>query len=348
MLAPESVVLGGVWGGVVLIVTLWENVRLREKLPICARLAGPTLDPALRNPELAIVAFAIRRQRTVAPESLQFVKPKLDSNYVEKCPVMPKTSDLNAQTGRKVSERPKYLTPAQLAELIGPSRGRPGRKRENCSERTVREWCKAGLIPEAYETRGGHWRIRMPLSGRTRAWLHRRCSDWPFEKGEGNMQAAGWTSEIAERLMIAEWYQRCLDEPGRSMPPITALEDPFCGEVFEQSMDPMVLTARAIHDQIMQRIQNQEHISDLLLRGWVCHFWREERRRPTVGEIADRMGLSKTAWYRRYKRKDLYQAWRDVESSLPDPKLLESVQRANNKAKKPGFASFNRDPYSDN
>jgi hypothetical protein len=120
------------------------------------------------------------------------------------------------------------------------------------------------------------------------------------------------------------------------MPPIAELEDPYCGEEIESSTDPLVLKAREIHDQIMQRVQNKEYISDLLLRGWVCYFWRENRRRPTVSEIADRMGLSKTAWYRRYKRKDLYRAWRDVESQLPDPEWLDSGQRANWKGKKPG------------
>jgi hypothetical protein len=218
---------------------------------------------------------------------------------------MPKTSDLAVN-----KKRPNWVSPAHLARF------------QDCDERTVREWCKKGDIPEAYKTPGGHWRISMPLSGKTRDLLHRRSSDWPFEKGKGDMQGE-WAPDIAEHLIIAGWYQRCLEQ-GSPMPPITELEDPFCDDVFEQSTDPIVLKARAIHDEIMQRLHNKKYIRDLLLTGWVCDFWRKKKRRPTVAEIAEWMGLSKTAWYRRYKRKDLYQAWRDVASHLPDPEWLKS------------------------
>jgi hypothetical protein len=58
------------------------------------------------------------------------------------------------------------------------------------------------------------------------------------------------------------------------------------------------------------------------------------------------MGLSKTAWYRRYKRKDLYQAWRDVcgrvEPDLADVSGLNSAQRQSQEAKKPGLAKLKR------
>jgi excisionase family DNA binding protein len=244
---------------------------------------------------------------------------------------MPKTSVL-AGSGKRGMRRRTWLSLAQVARL------------QDCSERTVREWCKKGEIPEAYQTAGGHWRIRLPLSGKTIAMLHRRSRDWPFEKGKGDMQGE-WAPDVAERLMIAEWYQRCLDQ-GISMPPITELEDPFTEEVIEPSTDPIVLKAREIHDQIMQRIQNKKYISDLSLRGWVCDFWRKNQRPPTVAGIAQGMGLSKTAWYRRYKRKDLYQAWRDVcgrvEPDLADVSGLNSAQRQSQEAKKPGLAKLKR------
>jgi hypothetical protein len=233
---------------------------------------------------------------------------------------MPKTSDL---AGNK--KRPNWVSPAHLARF------------QDCDERTVREWCKKGDIPEAYKTPGGHWRISMPLSGKTRDLLHRRSSDWPFEKGKGDMQGADWSLDVAERLMLFEWYQVCLDE-GISMPPIAELEDPYCGDEIEPSTDPLELKARKIHDQIMQRVQKKKSVSDLILTAWVCEFWRKMQRRPTVAEIAEWMGLSKTAWYRRYARKDLYKAilvaHGRVAPHLPDPKGLDSVQRANIRAKK--------------
>ena len=121
------------------------------------------------------------------------------------------------------------------------------------------------------------------------------------------MQGGDWSLDVAERLMLYEWYQVCLDE-GISMPPIAELEDPYCGDEIEASTDPLELKAREIHDQIMQRVQKKESVSDLILTAWVCEFWRKMQRRPTVAEIAEWMGLSKTAWYRRYARKDLYKA----------------------------------------
>ena len=244
---------------------------------------------------------------------------------------MPKTSVL-AGSGKRGTRPRTWLSLAQVAQF------------QDCTERTVREWCKKGEIREAYQTAGGHWRIRLPLSGKTVAMLHRRSSDWPFEKGKVDLQGE-WAPDVAEHLMIAEWYQRCLDR-GISMPPITELEDPFCDDTFEESTDPIVLKAREIHDQIMQRIQNKKYISDLLLRGYICDFWRKNQRRPTVARIAQWMGLSKTAWYRRYKRNELYEAWRDVcgrvQPHLPDPAGLDSVQKQNRKAKKPGFDALKR------
>src|SRR6266700_8261094 len=101
---------------------------------------------------------------------------------------MPKTSDLTDGKDRGVRRRPEWVSPTHLARLQG------------CSARTVREWCKGGLIQEAYQTRGGHWRIRMPLSGKTRLELHKRSSDWPFKEGAGDLQG-DFAPDIAEWLM---------------------------------------------------------------------------------------------------------------------------------------------------
>jgi hypothetical protein len=116
-----------------------------------------------------------------------------------------------------------------------------------------------------------------------------------------------WTPDIVERLMLAGWYHACV-AAGASMPPISELEDPYCGDEIEPSTDPLVLQAREIHDQIMERFRDRKYIRFLLLTAEVSKFWRKKHRRPTVAEIAKWMGLSKTAWYRRYKRKDLYDA----------------------------------------
>src|SRR5260370_41740122 len=41
----------------------------------------------------------------------------------------------------------------------------------NRSPRTIREYCKQRRIPEAVRTPGKHWRIKRPLSGKTRLLL---------------------------------------------------------------------------------------------------------------------------------------------------------------------------------
>jgi hypothetical protein len=175
----------------------------------------------------------------------------------------------------------------------------------------------------------------MPLSGRTRAWLHRRSSDWPFKKNAGDWQGE-WTHDFAEWLMLAELYQRYLDEDV-PVPTIAELGDPVW-EGIEQSTDPRAKMARQIQNEIIQRLKNGKSFLDLLLFGWVYQFWRRYKRRPTVDEMAKFMALSHGSFYRRYNRKELYQALRvacgRVAPHLPDPQGLDSAQRANIQAKK--------------
>jgi hypothetical protein len=246
-------------------------------------------------------------------------------------PIMPKTSDL---PGNK--NRPNWVSPAHLARF------------QDCDERTVREWCKKGLIPEAYQTPGGHWRIAMPLSWKTRAFLDRRSSDWPFKKNARDRRSSDlgfkgakdfhgdWAPDFAEWLMLAQLYQRYLGED-LPVPTIAELGDPVW-EGIEQSTDPRAKIARRIQNEIIQRLENGKSFSDLLLKGWVYQFWRRYKRRPTVAEIAEFMGLSVGAFYRRYTRAEMYKALRTacgrVAPRLPDPKGLDSVQRANIRAKK--------------
>src|SRR5437016_6018278 len=88
---------------------------------------------------------------------------------MEKCPIKPKTSDLpNGTRAKGQREIVRCMSPAQLARLQG------------CSQRTAREYCKRNLILEAFMTRGGHWRIRLPLSEKTRVVLGRLRGDWWF------------------------------------------------------------------------------------------------------------------------------------------------------------------------
>jgi excisionase family DNA binding protein len=247
---------------------------------------------------------------------------------------MPKTSDL---AGNK--KRPEWLSPAQLARLQG------------CSERTIREWCKKGLIPEAYQTRGGHWRIRMPLSGKTILKLEKRRRDWPFEEGGGDLQG-NWEPELAESLLLAQLYQRSVDE-GIPVPAIAELGDLLHqGLIEEEPADENERRARRIQDEIVRRLETRKPFWDLLVKGWVYQFWLRNQRLPIVEEVAELMGLSRPAlYYRGYNAKrlaeDYLTATGELKRELLGPDGLDATQRANLRARKRGFGSIDRDPSAD-
>src|SRR5438093_1086560 len=238
---------------------------------------------------------------------------------------MAKTSDLDGGKEHGVPKRPKSLRPSQLAELQG------------CSERTIREWCKKGLIPEAYQTPGGQWRIRMPLSWKTRGWLHRHASDWPFKKNAGDFEGDS-EPDFAEWLLLAQLYECDLRE-WVPVPYLAEQGEEIAQDLTEQAEPEKASKARRIQDEIIRRLKSGESLSDLLLLGWVYQFWRKNQRRPTVAEIGELMGLNRAALYRRgYSAQKIDEAYLtaagELKRILPDPSGLDSVQIANLKAKK--------------
>jgi hypothetical protein len=176
--------------------------------------------------------------------------------------VRPKTS------GSKTN----YLVPNDLARVL------------KCSERTVREYCKQGKIREARKTRGGHWRIRRPLSEKTKLFLQKIKGDWPFN---GSTDAKGeFDPDMAQWLMEAKLYEKDVDECF----PAPDLAD----------LEPNKRAAAArIQKLIAQRQANGKPVSDLLLLGSVYQFWLKSQRFPTVAEITELMGISRNEFYRR-------------------------------------------------
>jgi hypothetical protein len=166
----------------------------------------------------------------------------------------------------------KYLLPKDLARVL------------RRSERTVREYCKAGKILEAVRTGGGHWRIRRPLSGQTRLFLEKLRGEWPFD---GSSEVEGeFESDMARWLMEARLYEKNLDECF----PVPELADLPAGKR---------AVAAQIQSLIWQRMKNRESVSDLLLLGWVYQFWLNSERCPMVAEIAKLMGISRSDFYRK-------------------------------------------------
>jgi hypothetical protein len=229
----------------------------------------------------------------------------------------------------------EQMSPAQLAQLHG------------CSQRTAREYCKSGLIPEAFKTKGGHWRIHMPLSMKTRYELEKRRDDWPFKGMKVGDIRGDFQEDIAERLLLTQLYQLGLSETP-PVPYLAELPDLLEQGLIEQPISRKEKLARRIQDLIIERLETGKSFSDLLLTGWVYHFWRENKCRPTVAAIAQLMGISRDTFYQRgHTSQEIERAYLtasgESKRDLPDPHGLDSVQRANRKARKSTFASLQHD-----
>lgn len=153
-----------------------------------------------------------------------------------------------------------------------------------CSERTVREYCKAGKIPEAIRTRGGQWRIRRPFSGKTRLLFAKIRGDWPFDGSSEKEDELN--PEFAEWLVEAQLYEKKLGE--------------YFPEPDLADLEPSKRAAAAqIQCLIWQRLQNGKPLSDLILLGCVYQFWLKNQCCPTVSQIAELMRISRSAFYRK-------------------------------------------------
>jgi hypothetical protein len=173
-----------------------------------------------------------------------------------------------------------------------------------------------------------------------------RSGDWPFDDNAGDWQGE-WTEDFAEWLMLAQLYQRDLEE-GVPVPTIAELGDPICEEI-EQSTDSRGKAAKRIQDEIVRRLETGKSLWDLVVKGWVYQFWLRNQRLPTVEEVAELMGLSRPAlYYRGYNAKrlaeDYLTATGELKRELPGLDGLDSTQRANVRAKTRGFGSVDRDP----
>ncbi len=254
--------------------------------------------------------------------------------------VLVRVSTVKQETARQISELRAY------ADIQG------------CSQRALREWCKKGSIREAYQTRGGHWRIRKPLSWGTRVFLAKRRGEWPF-KGKNTVKTLGkdWArvfeAERAEWYALAFIYQCPLNE---DIPVPYIAEFPDFPERADNPADRKAEIARKFQGEITQmvearakgeKVEPSKFFLKLLLLGSVYQFWRERPRKPTMAEMAAFMGLSRTAFSRRYTRFDLNSAYREASGRigvvLPDPEGFDEIQRANRRAKKRNFWSIQRE-----
>jgi hypothetical protein len=186
----------------------------------------------------------------------------------------------------------------------------------------------------------------MPLSIRTRRWLTDRTEGSPFDQTVQDLRRM-FAPEIAEALMLARLFEVDIYDKV-PVPYLAELPDrPHQEELTKDAINGKKRAARQIQDVIPQRLEAGKSISDILLLGFVYKFWLDNKRRPTVAEIADLMNMSRSAFYRRYTSKELNKAYLDItgefKRDVPDPDGLDAVQKANRNAKKPNFASLQRD-----
>ncbi len=269
-----------------------------------------------------------------------------------KRPIGRKSSDLRKAHSERASEkRWKCTTPAALARHLG------------YSPRTVREYCKSRLIPEAYRTQGGHWRIRLPLSVKTRFRLLKLLGDWP----SGGRDAEGeFEADSAENLLPSQLCQMDEDD---------FIAKPFLPGIKEPSEQECVFVAHAsnctaepnkkdseimrkremasrIRSKIYKKVASGASLNPLILIGEVYQFWRKNLRSPKVTEIAKQMRISRGTFYRRFTPEGLNMAYLVASGEvgrrvLPDLDGLNPVQRANIRARRRTYTSDNYDPFDD-
>jgi hypothetical protein len=254
-----------------------------------------------------------------------------------KCPNKRKTSELPLG-----NRKPRLRKPTNWGSLAGLA------KLQSCSQRTLREWCKKGLIREAQQTSGGHWRIRKPLGWETRVFLAKRRGEWPFK---GEQEATLFShSEWAELLMLARVCEKGLRE---DLPAPMRGESDVYDAMIEELDDETAQNVRHIHEEIERRLKNGKPFWDWILIGsmyqWFNHCGMVNPPCPTRSQVAKLLGLSRAAFYRRYSNPkeqiaDAYVfAGGKLEERPANPNGLDEVENANRNAKRPNFRSIQSD-----
>jgi hypothetical protein len=191
------------------------------------------------------------------------------------------------------------------------------------SQRTVREYCKRGLIPEAVRTPGGHWRLRLPLSAKTKFKLA-KLKDPSLKKRKLGIPTGNFDLEFTEWRLLARIYS--LNVFGDEVSPAPSLYD-LTDPLFQSQenvkgqeegvtkwliggKDDEEISARLMQRQLViiaatkGAARRRLLLQDLLLRGVIYECWCEDKRRlPMATTVIRRLGISRYAFYHHYPRK---------------------------------------------
>ena len=255
----------------------------------------------------------------------------------------------------------KWLSLGSLAGYVG------------CSQRTIRQYCKSGLIAEAFMTAGGRWRVRRPLSPKTKRFLLTKKNGCAWDPSDGNA-IGDFESEDAEILTEAHLRGKLVEdlygeaeESDLSETEINTL-DRIAKEGRAAEMHKAVRAVRRragktpLDQGKLDQIERdgfaaRKRIWETQLLGWVKQHVLKypgscpTEPPPTVAEITQTMKISRSEFYRRglssKKIKGAYRiALNEFICDLADSIAVDSTHRANVKAKKPIFSQV-QDDFSD-
>lgn len=153
------------------------------------------------------------------------------------------------------------------------------------NQRTVRRWCQKGMVPGAYQTRGGHWRVRE--SKKFNRWLI-------FRYKAGSLGSVQPGTTFGDRLDLLDKAQLLLRGFVRS--------DFDNGKIFERDpeLEHEMYTkpyAEFITPQVRRMVD--EHPDAIRVATAALELYREGVK-LTASNLAAKLSMSRATLYRRY------------------------------------------------
>jgi excisionase family DNA binding protein len=177
--------------------------------------------------------------------------------------------------------------PSELSSVLG------------VPERTFRRWCETGKMPGAYQTRGGHWRVRRPSPA-----MLRKVSGTGF-----------WASERGRLVKALDLYFSIPRSPMRDKTIRAVLDDSFAEKIL--AADEIVSGFRAVaaRDELDldSYEMNLQRCKDLLkpdrrLKLSARKLFHETGVQVTPRMLARELNISVRTLYRRFDRDTVREA----------------------------------------
>lgn len=199
-------------------------------------------------------------------------------------------------------------------------------------ERTIRRWCIAGRIKGAFQTKGGHWRVRTEKHGALAASkVMRQLDRSPSEGGK---------RKFAPRLRNESWkgvkstierftrFHKC--GRGKALMHATKMVIERIDQLVESRDERLAVTEKL--QEVVWRTPIAPGVMDLVARVAVG-IWREDARlkgRGGVRGAAAEAGMARTTFrlhFERYFTEHRY-GDRDLETcDLPDIEMTDRERR---------------------